>query len=89
VGNRPEFLTGSQQVTVRIGEQAVDQFTLDSSGPIIRKVVITAAQLGTTETVELVVDAGASFVPAQVPEAKSGDPRELGVRVFHVFVEPK
>ncbi len=30
-----------------------------------------------------------TFVPASVPQLKSLDPRELGVRVFHAFVEPK
>jgi hypothetical protein len=39
--------------------------------------------------VELKIDAGESFIPAQTPSAKSTDPRELGVRVFHAFVEPK
>jgi hypothetical protein len=39
--------------------------------------------------VEVKIDTGASFVPALTPAAKSRDPRELGVRVFHAFVEPK
>lgn len=89
VDGKPPYLPQPQQVTVRIGEQVVDQFTLDSAESIIRKTAISAAQLGTADTVEIVIDAGTSFVPAQTAGANSGDPRELGVRVFHAFVEPK
>ena len=89
VDGKPSYLPQPQQVTVRIGEQVVDQFTLDSSESIIRKTSISAAQLGAADTVEIVIDAGTSFVPAQTSGANSGDPRELGVRVFHAFVEPK
>jgi len=35
------------------------------------------------------VDAGSTFVPRDVPGMGSQDFRELGVRVFHAFVEPK
>jgi hypothetical protein len=89
VDGKPPFLPQSQQVTVRIGEQVVDQFTLENQESMIRKAPISAAQLGAGDTVELTVDAGTSFIPAQTPAAKSSDPRELGVRVFHAFVEPK
>ena len=41
------------------------------------------------ETVDMVVAVDKTFVPASVPQLKSLDPRELGVRVFHAFVEPK
>jgi len=30
-----------------------------------------------------------TFVPALVPASTNKDPRELGVRVFHAFIEPK
>jgi hypothetical protein len=89
VDGKPAFLSQPQQVTVRIGEHVVDQFTLSSPEAVIRKTAIGAAQLGTADTVEIVIDAGTSFVPAQTAGAKSGDPRELGVRVFHAFIEPR
>jgi hypothetical protein len=89
VDGKPPFVSGPQQVTVRIGEQVLDQFNLESQESIIRKTAISAAQLGTGDTVELMIDAGASFIPAQTPAARSSDPRELGIRVFHAFVEPK
>jgi hypothetical protein len=78
-----------QQVTVLIGDQAIDKFPLTDQETVIRKMPISAQQLGTGDMVELKIDAGESFVPARTPAAKSTDPRELGVRVFHAFVEPK
>jgi hypothetical protein len=78
-----------QEVTVTVGDQAIDKFTLADKEAVIRKVPISAQQLGAADMVELKIDAGGSFVPAQTPAAKSTDPRELGVRVFHAFVEPK
>jgi hypothetical protein len=29
-----------------------------------------------------------TFIPSSVPELRSTDPRELGVRVFRAFVQP-
>jgi hypothetical protein len=78
-----------QEVTVTVGDQAIDKFTLADKEAVIRKVPISAQQLGAADMVELKIDAGGSFVPAQTPAAKSTDPRELGVRVFHAFVEAK
>ena len=78
-----------QEVTVSIGDQVIDKIPLSNSESVIRKVPITAQQLGSADMVELKIDAGESFIPAQTPAAKSTDPRELGVRVFHAFVEPK
>jgi hypothetical protein len=30
-----------------------------------------------------------TFVPAEVPALRSADSRELGIRVFRAYVEPK
>jgi hypothetical protein len=78
-----------QKVEMRIGDAVVDSFSLPAGGRELRRVPITAAQLGTGETVDVVVTVDKTFVPASVPQLKSLDPRELGVRVFHAFVEPK
>ena len=87
---RPDLVERpSQPVTVTVGSQPIDQFDLASGNAVIRKVAVSAAQLGSGDTVEVKIDTGASFVPALTPSAKSRDPRELGVRVFHAFVEPK
>jgi hypothetical protein len=78
-----------ETVTVGIGSQVLDQFVLADKEPVLRKVTIPAAAFGTTDTVELTVDAGSTFIPRNVPGSGSQDFRELGVRVFHAFVEPK
>jgi hypothetical protein len=52
-------------------------------------VAIPAAAFGTADTVELSIDAGSTFVPKNLPNLGSQDGRDLGVRVFHAFVEPK
>jgi hypothetical protein len=53
----------------------------------VRKYPISAAQLGTGDMAEIRLIADKTFVPALEPGAKSTDPRELGVRVFHAFVQ--
>ncbi len=86
---RPDLAGGPQDLKVLVGGQQVDAVTITDQQPLIRKIPVTAAQLGTGDMVEVAIDTGRSFVPAQVPSAKSGDSRELGVRVFHAFVEPQ
>jgi hypothetical protein len=89
VDGRPDLLSAPQNVRVLVGDQVIDTFAVPEREPVMRKVTIPAAQLGSGEMVEMTIDAGQSFVPAQTPAAKSADHRELGVRVFHAFVEAK
>jgi hypothetical protein len=84
-----QAFTEPQKVEVRLGESVVDTFSLPSGHRELRRISLTAAQLGAGETVDVVVAVDKTFVPASVPQLKSLDPRELGVRVFHAFVEPK
>jgi hypothetical protein len=86
---RPDLLPAPQDVTVSVGDQVIDTFKVPDREPVMRKLSISAAQLGAADMVEMKLDTGQSFVPAQTPVAKSSDQRELGVRVFHAFVEPK
>ena len=87
---RPDLQSVSPQpVTVSIGTQVLDRFTLTDKEPVLRKVAIPAAAFGSGDTVELTIDAGSTFVPRNVPGSGSQDARELGVRVFQAFVEPK
>jgi hypothetical protein len=77
-----------QQVQISLGGQTIDQFTLQPKQPELRKVPLTAAQLGTGEVAELVIAVDKTYVPA-VLNTGSKDPRELGVRVFHAFIDPR
>jgi hypothetical protein len=77
-----------QQVTITLGGQIVDEFTLKPKQPELRKILLKAAQLGTGDVAELVIAVDKTYVPAMlVPGNK--DPRELGVRVFHAYVDPR
>ena len=84
-----QAFTEPQTVEIRVGAAVVDTFSLPSGRRELRRISLTAAQLGSAETVDVVVGVDKTFVPASVPQLKSLDPRELGVRVFHAFVEPK
>ena len=78
-----------QRVDIRLGQAIVDTFALPARQQAVRRVPLTAAQMGDGETVEISIAPDRTFVPAAVPALKSGDGRELGVRVFRVYVEPK
>ena len=57
------------------------------AAPVVRKVPISAAQLGAGDMVEMRFVADKTFVPALEPGGATGDTRELGARVFHAFVQ--
>jgi hypothetical protein len=78
-----------QQIEVRIGDQIVDSFNLGAHQPQLRRFVLTPAQLGTGDTVEMRLVVDRTFIPAAIPSMNSRDPRELGVRVFRAYVEPR
>lgn len=83
-------LVPNQSLTVKIGDQVLDAFALPvGEERMIRRVPISAAQFGKGEMVDIALQVSETFVPARLPSARSSDPRELGVRVFHAFVEPK
>jgi len=88
VGGRPAFLPDPQVVSVRIGDLVLDSFPLERE-EVIRKVPVAAAQFGAADIVEMKIGVDRTFVPALTPGSTSKDLRELGLRVFHVFVEPR
>ncbi|HEX6214979.1 MAG TPA: hypothetical protein VFZ38_09185 [Vicinamibacterales bacterium] len=77
----------AQQVTAQIGDQTIATIPLKASGTSVLKYPVTAAQLGTGDMVEIKFTADKTFVPALEAAMKSGDPRELGARFFHVFIQ--
>ena len=88
VDNPGSVFNEPQQVQVKLGGQTLDQFTLEPKKPQLRKIPLTAAQLGAADVAELVISVDKTYVPA-VLNTGSKDPRELGVRVFHAFVDPR
>ena len=88
VDNPGSVFTDEQKVTVTMGGQALDEFTLKPKAPEMRKIALKAAQLGNGDVAELVIAVDKTYVPAKIiPGSK--DPRELGVRVFHAYVDPR
>ena len=88
VDNPGGVFNEAQQVKISLGGQVVDDFTLKPKEPELRKIPLKAAQLGTDDVAELVISVDKTYVPAVVTSS-SKDPRELGVRVFHAFVDPR
>jgi hypothetical protein len=80
---RTDLFNPPQQVTLRIGDATIATFTADSRDRKLLTFPITAAQFGSGEISELAIDVDKTFGPGP------GDNRELGIRVFHAFVEPK
>jgi hypothetical protein len=78
-----------QQVEVRIGPTVIDSFALPVGTRELRRINVAADQFGGEDTVEMTIAVDKTFVPASIPELRSTDPRELGVRVFRAFVQPK
>lgn len=80
---RADLFTPPQQVTVRVGGQPIGTFPAMSRDRALITLPVSAAQFGTGDMSELVIEVDKTFKPG------GGDPRELGIRVFHAFVEPK
>jgi hypothetical protein len=79
---RADQFPAPQQVTIRSAGQVVATFAADSRERKLLTFPVTADQLGAGEMAELVLEVDRTF-------KADSDPRELGIRVFHVFVEPK
>ena len=86
---RPDlFADGPQQVTIAVGDQPVTTFVASALTPALVRVPITAAQLGAADMTDIRIELDKTFVPAKLP-AGGRDSRELGMRVYHVFVEER
>jgi hypothetical protein len=76
------------QLEVLVGDQLLGTVPLDRGAPaVVRKIPISAVQLGSADMVELRLVADKTFVPALEPGGSTGDTRELGARIFHAFVQ--
>jgi len=84
---RPDLFPGKpQQVTVWVDGKPIETFAANSDKPAVRRIPIAAAQMGTAEMVELKIETDRTFIPASLPQGGK-DSRELGIRVYHAFLE--
>jgi hypothetical protein len=86
--DQPAKEIGTQHVDVKLGDSVIDSFDLQPGQRELRKIPITKDKFGSGETGEITIQPAKTFVPAAIPEMKSSDSRELGVRVFRAFLQP-
>ena len=81
---RVDLFNPPQQVTVRVApDRVIGSFVADSKDKKLVVMPVTAAALGQSEMSEIVVEVDRTFKPG------GADTRELGLRVFHTFIEPQ
>lgn len=86
--DNPASYAEPQTVAVKVNGVQVDTIAVTPRQELLHKTRLTAAQLGTADMVDIALEVDKTWVPALVPGANSRDPRELGLRVFHAFIEP-
>jgi len=85
---QPE-LHPAQHVQISLGGQVVEDYTLEPDTRALRKIKLPAALMGSADLSELQISVDPTFVPMTVTNGASKDPRELGIRVFHAYVDPR
>lgn len=83
---RPDLFNQPQSVSVYLGSQQVASFAADNKDPILRRIPLRADILGTSDMAELRIVVDPSFIPSAIGAGQ--DIRELGIRIYHLFVEP-
>jgi hypothetical protein len=86
--NPSQAFPEGQKVQLQLGGQVIDDFTLPPERELMHKIPVTASQFGPEDMAELKVLVDKTFVPALLQPPPNKDPRELGVRIFHIFVQP-
>ena len=79
---RAELFNPPQQITLKVAGQSVASLAADAKDPVLKTFPIKAAQFGDGEMSELVIEVDRTFTAP-------GDARELGIRVYQAFIEPK
>jgi hypothetical protein len=81
---RTDQFSPPQQVTIRGDSgQVIGTFAADAKDRRLVSFPVSATQLGGGDMSEITLTVDKTFVPG------GGDSRELGVRVFHAFIEPR
>ena len=89
VDNPGSAFRDPQHVQMTINGQPLTDFNVEPGKRELKRIPIKADQLGQSEMAELLIAVDKTYVPALIPAANSKDPRELGIRVFHAFVDPR
>jgi len=89
VDNPSSVVTEPKHVQLTLNGQPLDEFVVQPDHQELKRIPLKAAQLGQSEMAELRISVDKTYVPALVPASNSKDPRELGIRVFHAFIDPR
>jgi hypothetical protein len=79
----------AQQVQVTLEGQTIDEFSLAPTERLLRKITLSPAQIGEGDMPEIQITVDRTFTPGKINPSTSKDSRELGIRVFHAFVDPR
>jgi hypothetical protein len=85
--DQPVAAVGVQTVEVRAGAELLATIKVAPGARRIDRVALPGAQLGTGPMVDLDLHVQPTFVPASTAGVANQDTRELGVRVFNVYVQ--
>lgn len=84
--DQPVTSVGPQTAELRVGSDLVATIQVIPGARRIERVPLMASRLGASQTVDLDLHVQPTFVPASTAGMANQDTRELGVRVFNVFV---
>ncbi len=87
-GGQQKVMSEPQTVTVAVGGAVVDTFQVGETGGV-RRIPLTVNQLGTGDQVSVQLSVDRTFVPAMLSGGAMPDRRELGLCVFHAYVETR
>lgn len=85
---RPDLFgdTPQQLSILGPGGEPIASFPVDSADRLVRRIPVTSEQMGEDDAVELQLEVDRTFVPAE-HGMNAGDDRELGIRVFNVYLD--
>ncbi len=75
------------KIQVLVGDTELTQINVEDRHPFLVKIPIPAAALGSEDWVDLRIVNDQSFVPSEI--GMGGDPRQLGLRVYHLYIDPQ
>ncbi len=78
-------LQGGQTVVIKIAEQEVARFTIDTADSILQRIELAADILGDTDWVEIAIEVDPVLVPQEL-DSSSADVRRLGLQVFQLYL---
>ena len=87
-GGQQKVMAEPQTVTVTVGGNVVDTFQVGGTGDV-RRIPLTVNQLGMGDQVSVTLSVDRTFVPAMLSGGAMPDRRELGLQVFHAYVDTR